>query len=124
MTTTARPDELATVRNRAGNVAQMFRDRVRDTPDNVAFQFPDGETGWASRTWRQSGAHVALLAAGLIALGVEPQQRVAIAGGTRYEWVLADLAIMSAGAATTTVYPSTIPEDVAYILANSESRVV
>ena len=35
------------------------------------------------------------------------EQRVGIASGTRYEWILADLAIMCAGGATTTVYPST-----------------
>ena len=52
------------------------------------------------------------------------EQRVGIASGTRYEWILADLAIMCAGAATTTVYPSTMADDVAYILADSECRVV
>ena len=46
------------------------------------------------------------LAAGLLALGIEPEQRVGIASGTRYEWILADLAVMCAGGATTTVYPS------------------
>ncbi len=124
MTTTARPDELTIVANRAGSVAEMLRDRVRETPHLEAYRYPDGADGWASRTWQQTGDQVSLLAAGLIALGIEPQQRVAIAAGTRYEWILADLAIMSSGAATTTVYPSTIPEDVAYILADSESRVV
>ena len=124
MTTTARPDELTIVANRAGSVAEMLRDRVRETPHLEAYRYPDGADGWASRTWQQTGDQISLLAAGLIALGIEPQQRVAIAAGTRYEWILADLAIMSSGAATTTVYPSTIPEDVAYILADSESRVV
>ena len=37
---------------------------------------------------------------------------------------MADLAIMCAGAATTTVYPTTMGDDVSYILADSESRVV
>ncbi|MEJ7707722.1 MAG: AMP-binding protein [Nocardioidaceae bacterium] len=61
----------------------------------------------------------------MIALGVQPEQRVAIDSGTRYEWVLADLAIMSAGAATTTVYLSSIPEDVAaFIVGDSDSHVV
>ena len=49
---------------------------------------------------------------------------MAIASSTRIEWVLADLGIMSAGAATTTVYPSTTPDDVSYILSDSGSRVV
>jgi long-chain acyl-CoA synthetase len=59
-----------------------------------------------------------------VALGIEPEQRVGIASGTRFEWILADLAVMCAGAATTTVYPSTMADDVGYILADSECRVV
>jgi long-chain acyl-CoA synthetase len=49
---------------------------------------------------------------------------VAIASTTRLEWVLADLAIMTAGAATTTIYPTMLDADVAYIVADSGSRVV
>ncbi len=64
------------------------------------------------------------IAAGLIDLGVQPQQRVAIAATTRIEWILSDLATLCAGAATTTVYPSTAAPDVAYILGDSESVVV
>jgi long-chain acyl-CoA synthetase len=75
-------------------------------------------------TWGQTRDRVWDIAAGLLALGVEPEQRVAIASSTRIEWVLADLAIMAAGAATTTVYPSTTPDDVYYILSDSGSRVV
>ena len=75
-------------------------------------------------TWQETGDRVTKLAAGLVALGIEPEQRVGIASGTRFEWILADLAIMCAGGATTTVYPSTMADDVAYILADSECRVV
>ncbi len=55
---------------------------------------------------------------------MEPEQRVGIASGTRVEWILADLAVMCAGGATTTVYPSTNAEDVVYILSDSECHVV
>ncbi len=48
---------------------------------------------------------------------------MALASATRYEWVLADLAVMCAGAATTTVYPTTTASDVAFIVANSGSRL-
>jgi long-chain acyl-CoA synthetase len=44
---------------------------------------------------------------------------VALASGTRYEWALADLANMCAGTTTTTIYPTTIADDVAFILADS-----
>ncbi len=63
---------------------------------------------------------VEALAAGLLSLGVAAEDRIGIASATRLEWILADLAILCAGAATTTVYPSTNAEDTAYILADSE----
>ena len=115
--------DMTLVDNRPSNVAVQFRERVSTSPNREAYRYPKGES-WESVTWGETGARVDRLAAGLIALGVEHQQRVGIASGTRYEWILADLAIMCAGAATTTVYPTTISDDVAYILADSECRVV
>ena len=115
--------DLTAVENRAPNVGRQFFDRVQASPNREAYRFPRGEQ-WESVTWKETGDRVTRLAAGLVALGIEPEQRVGIASGTRYEWILADLAIMCAGAATTTVYPSTIADDVSYILADSESRVV
>ncbi len=101
----------------------MFLDRVAATPNAEAFRYPDND-GWTSVTWAQVGERVELIAAGLIALGINPEDRVALAAGTRYEWVVVDFGILSAGAATTTVYPSTNAEDTAFIVANSGSRVV
>lgn len=116
-------DDHTVVENRASNVARMFLDRVERTPEREAYRFPDGAQ-WRSSTWRETGERVRGLAAGLIALGIEPEERVAIASTTRFEWILADLATMCAGAATTTVYPSTVSSDVAFILADSHSRIV
>ncbi len=111
------------ISSRPPSVGHMFFNRVAATPDLGAYSYPVGDV-WTSVTWQQAGERVSTIAAGLIALGIKPEQRVAIASGTRYEWILADLAIMSAGAATTTVYPSTMSEDVAFILSDSDSRVV
>jgi long-chain acyl-CoA synthetase len=104
-------------------VGEMFLERVRRSPDREAYRYPVGDR-WESVTWEQADKRATSLAAGLVALGVEPQQRVGIASSTRYEWVLADLAIMLAGAATTTVYPTTVADEVSYILADSGCRVV
>ncbi|CAN5223524.1 AMP-dependent synthetase/ligase [soil metagenome] len=105
------------------NVAVQFLDRVAASPEAEAFRFPRGES-WESVTWHEAGDQVARLAAGLISLGLETEQRVGIASGTRYEWIIADLAIMCAGGATTTVYPSTNADDTAYILSDSECLFV
>lgn len=64
------------------------------------------------------------LGLGLGALGVEPGDRVAILSDSRPEWVVADLAALTAGAVTVPIYP-TLPEaQVRYILADSGARVV
>ena len=107
----------------APSVARMFYDRVAATPHSEAFRFPAGSR-WASVTWAQTMETVKTLAAGLLALGIKPEQRVAIAANTRIEWLYADLAVMCAGAATTAVYPTTAVDDVAFILFDSDTRIV
>ena len=64
------------------------------------------------------------LSLGLGALGVGAGDRVAILSDSRPEWVIADLAALTAGAVTAPIYP-TLPEaQVRYILADSGARVV
>ncbi|MCW2867539.1 MAG: AMP-dependent synthetase, partial [Marmoricola sp.] len=117
--------DLSVIENRAPNVAVQFRDRVAASPRSEAYRFPAGDgEDWSSMTWKETGDRVERLAAGLLSLGLESEQRVGIAAATRVEWILADLAVMCAGGATTTVYPSTMAEDVAYIVSDSECRVV
>ncbi|KMO72017.1 AMP-dependent synthetase/ligase [Mycolicibacterium chlorophenolicum] len=113
----------AAIGGQALSVAHLFRDRVAATPHAEAFRFPDNG-GWTSVTWQQVGDRVRFIAAGLISLGIAPEDRVALASSTRYDWVLVDFAVLCAGAATTTVYPTTNARDVAFIVANSGSRVV
>ncbi|MFA6298140.1 MAG: long-chain fatty acid--CoA ligase [Nocardioides sp.] len=111
------------VDNLPQNMAVQFLDRVAASPQSEAFRYPVGET-WESLTWQQAGDKVRRLAAGLVSLGIESEQRIGIVSGTRYEWILADLAVVCSGAATTTVYPTTNAEDTAYILGDSECRMV
>ena len=81
------------IENRPPNVAVQFRDRVASSPDREAFRYPAGEDQpWTSMTWKETGDTVEKLAAGLLALGIQSEQRVGIASGTRVEWILADLA--------------------------------
>jgi long-chain acyl-CoA synthetase len=104
-------------------LAQLFLQRVEKSGDNEAFRIPENGD-WTSVTWKQAADRVEALAAGLLSLGVEAEDRIGIASATRLEWILADLAILCAGAATTTVYPSTNAQDTAYILADSGSKIV
>ena len=123
-------DTQTTIENRPPSVAGLFLERVAATPDAEAYRYPvppasgEGPDEWKSLTWSQAAERVYAIAAGLIELGVQPQQRVALASSTRLDWILADLGIMCAGAATTTVYPQTNADESAYILSDSESRVL
>src|ERR687898_1208980 len=109
--------------DRPTTMAHMFWARSLVAPTDMAFSYPVNGI-WQQSTWGETRELVESLAAGLIGLGVEPQDRVAIISETRFEWILADLAIMCAGGATTTVYPSTKPDEVAHILNDSDATVV
>lgn len=116
--------QLALLSNRKEHLAQMFLDRVAATPDREAFRAPTGDGGWRSVSWQETEELVRRRAAGLVALGVEPEQRVGIAASTRLEWVQCYLASVLAAAATTTIYPTTMAADVSYIVADAEVQVV
>ncbi|MFJ2732749.1 MULTISPECIES: AMP-dependent synthetase/ligase [unclassified Streptomyces] len=118
------------IENRPPSVAALFLERVAATPGAEAYRYPvpaasgEGPDEWRSLSWAQSAERVYAIAAGLIDLGVRPEERVALASSTRVEWPLADLGIMCAGAATTTVYPQTNADEAAFILSDSQSRVL
>ncbi|MEU6240895.1 long-chain fatty acid--CoA ligase [Streptomyces sp. NPDC047024] len=123
-------DTQTLIENRPPSVAALFLERVAATPDAEAYRYPvpsatgTGPDEWKSLSWSQAAGRVYAIAAGLIELGVESEQRVALASSTRVEWILADLGILCAGGATTTVYPQTNSDESAFILSDSESRVL
>ncbi|KES05635.1 AMP-dependent synthetase [Streptomyces toyocaensis] len=123
-------DTQTLIENRPPTVAALFLERVAATPDAEAYRFPvppasgEGPDDWKSLTWAGTAERVHAIAAGLIELGVQPEERVALACATRVEWILADLGILCAGAATTTIYPQTNADESAYILSDSQSRVI
>ncbi|MFF1735158.1 AMP-dependent synthetase/ligase [Streptomyces sp. NPDC058247] len=123
-------DTQTLIENRPPSVAALFLERVAATPDTEAYRYPvpsasgEGPDEWKSLSWAQASTRVYAIAAGLIELGVQPEERVALASSTRVEWILSDLGILCAGAATTTVYPQTNAEESAFILADSDSKVL
>ena len=108
---------------RPASVGATLLRRVEASSSKEAFRYVEDDR-WVSLTWSQTKDQAFQLAAGLLALGLEPEDRAAIASNTRMEWILADLAIMCAAGATTTIYPSTQHEDVCFILADSQTKVV
>jgi long-chain acyl-CoA synthetase len=123
-------DTQTLIENRPPSVAALFLERVAATPDADAYRYPvppasgQDPDDWKSLSWAQAAVRVYAIAAGLIELGIQPEQRVALASSTRVEWILADLGIMCAGGATTTIYPQTNADESSFILSDSESRVL
>ena len=106
----------------APHLARAILDRVAATPERPAFRSPRPDGSWVGMTWREAGDEMLKLGAGLIALGLQLEDRVAIASSTRTEWILADGAAMLAGGANTTIYPTTLDDDFGYIMGDSGAR--
>src|SRR4051812_27751487 len=104
------------------SVHEMFQHRVSSTPDREAMSGRrDGQ--WYSMTWREAERRVRAVAGGLLSLGFQKGERAAILATSRPEWVIADLAILGAGGATSTIYTSNTAAESAYILADSGARL-
>lgn len=116
--------ETADLSKAPNSFAQVLLDRFSDTPDHEAFRFRNGAGEWQSLSWAEVHEEATTLAAGLMSLGVQLEDRVAIAAETSMNWIFASLAATLAGGAVTTVYASTGPEDVAFILSDSNSKVL
>src|SRR5205814_31735 len=74
--------------------------------------------------WTTCAERVRAMAGGLVSLGLEPGDRVALLAATRPEWMEFDLAILAAGGITVPIYPSSLANECGYIIWNSESRII
>jgi long-chain acyl-CoA synthetase len=93
-------------------------DNAKNTPDLVSFsRRRDG--GWQDVTAAQFAAEVRGVARGLIQAGIQPGDRVALMGKTRYEWTLFDYAIWSVAAVGVPIYETSSAEQVQWILSDS-----
>ncbi|MGC3992755.1 MAG: long-chain fatty acid--CoA ligase [Propionicimonas sp.] len=117
-------DADALVASAPPSAGALFRWRVEQTPKKEAFRYPDATETWVSIDWTETRRRVDEYAAGLLAIGLKPEERVAISSNTRIEWILTDYAINCAGGATTTIYPNTQGKDFAHIVTDSGSVVL
>ena len=91
--------------------------------DGVALTYKEGGR-WIEISYAQLLRSTREVARGLIALGIEPGDRVAILCNTRPEWTLADAGVMCAGAVTAPIYHTNSPQECEYVLVHSGSRLV
>ena len=104
-------------------VLSRFRARVAATPNVVALVQHDGATAGRRLTWREWADQSRLVAAALVADGVQPGDRVAVLAGNRTLWPVADLGILMAGAVSVGLYPTSAPAQVAMLLRDAGAVV-
>jgi long-chain acyl-CoA synthetase len=106
----------------ARTLIRLFLDTVATWHKPAQF-LRHGERGWESISADHAEADVESIGLGLLHLGIRRGDRVALISENRYEWVVADLAILGIGAVTVPVYATLTPEQCRAILVNSEARV-
>ena len=79
---------------------------------------------WRSWTWNQTATAVREIAHGLMALGFEARHTASILSNTTVDWVLADLAVLSAGGVSNGIYPTDAASQVQYLCEDSRTQVL
>ena len=109
----------------AVTLAGLFRERVRRTPDKIAYRQYDAASGqWQDSTWAQMGTEVARWQAALMKEGLQHGDRVAVLMRNCKEWVTFDQAALGCGLVVVPLYTDDRPENSAYILNHSGAKVV
>jgi long-chain acyl-CoA synthetase len=101
-------------------IGEMFANRAAATPTAAAFMSKHAGA-WHTTTWQEAYERASDIAHGLITLGCQPGDKVAVIGNTREEWSLTDFGLLLAGGVTVPVYPSSLKDTVQFILNDSES---
>ena len=104
-------------------VASRVRDRGRQMPDRIAMREKDFGI-WQEVSWADYWNHAELVGHALLALGIEPGDRVAVHSENRREWLYSDVGAISVRATTVGLYPTNPAAEVAYLLSNSGARVL
>ena len=118
LATEARAGKKAT-----STIVTRLQQRAEATPRRVALREKDLGV-WRDITWAEYWDRVQDVAHGLLALGVEPGDRVAVHSENRPEWVFSDLAAVAIGAITMGLYPTNPPPEVRYLLSNSGAKIL
>ncbi|MBL8954913.1 MAG: long-chain fatty acid--CoA ligase [Myxococcaceae bacterium] len=105
-------------------VGQMAARAEAEGGETVAAHRPVGGGRWVPETWASLGRLRRGIAAGLVARGVQRGDRVAILSHTRWEWGPIDTAVLTVGAVTVGIYPTSTPAQVEYILRHSGAKLL
>jgi len=98
---------------------QYLLQHAQQTPDKIALRLRDYGI-WQAVTWRQYYEHVKFFALGLVSLGLQPDETIAIIGDNRPEWVMTELAAQSVGAKSIGIYQDSVVNEMIYIFNHAD----
>jgi long-chain acyl-CoA synthetase len=105
------------------SILELFLRNAEEHPEATAALVKRGGA-YQDVTWRELAEQARAVAAGLVALGVSPGDRVCIVANTRLEWVACDLGILGAGGVTVPIYPSNLSDECQHVCADSGAVAV
>jgi long-chain acyl-CoA synthetase len=108
----------------SSTIADLLPRSAERYGDARAVMFKDDDGAWVTRTFNEVAETVRSLALGLMDLGIEKGDKVAILANTRPEWTYVDFAALSAGATVVPIYQTNSPEECQYVLENSDAVAV
>lgn len=107
----------------AETLPQFLFEHARQTPDRIALR--ERNYGiWQSITWREYLEQVKYFSLGLVSLGLQPEETIAIIGDNRPEWVIAELAAQAAGSKSIGIYQDSVVTELVYILRHADVSFV
>ncbi|HSJ47877.1 MAG TPA: long-chain fatty acid--CoA ligase [Gammaproteobacteria bacterium] len=120
------PDATAAITpEQAGTLAGLFRERVRRSPDAVAYrQYDVARQAWVGSTWREVATEVARWQQALLKEDLQPGDRVAVMLRNCREWVVCDQACAGLGLVSVPLYTDDRPENIAYILQEAGVKLM
>ena len=102
------------------NLFDLLDERAKRDPDGAMIEYKTEDGTWQPYSAQVFRDMVIDLAKGLIGLGVNKGDSVAIVSRTRWEWTALDMAIMSIGAVTVPVYETNSASQVSWIFNDSK----
>jgi long-chain acyl-CoA synthetase len=107
------------------SIPALFQERVRRSPDTPAYRFYDQQVNaWHQLSWAETEARVARWRAGLFGEALEHGDRAAVLLPNGINWVCFDLATLSLGLVVVPLYANDRPDNIAYILEQTEAKVL
>ncbi|HTU84484.1 MAG TPA: long-chain fatty acid--CoA ligase [Solirubrobacteraceae bacterium] len=105
-----------TIARAAASAAERFGDRT-------AIRHRENDE-WQDKSFAEVGQIVDEIALGLVDLGLQAGDRVALLANTRPEWTFSSLAISRAGGIVVPIYPTNSPEECEWVAGNSDAKIV